>query len=73
MTKQGGNLDDFVNKIFKLLITHYPDEPLSRLEEVAHFVKHPEQISTWLKTEESRDHRGATELALAVKQMQEAL
>ena len=53
----GDNLVAHLNKVFKTLILHYPDEALVRFEEVSTLIKQKKNLNEFLKLEDIRTYK----------------
>ena len=46
-----------MNKVFKTLILHYPDQALTRFEEVSTLIKQKKNLNEFLKLEDIRTYK----------------
>jgi len=55
----GADLFTHFQKVFKMLILHYPKQALEKLEEVSYLIKNEEthKLSDFLKTEDIRNYK----------------
>lgn len=52
----GVDLVEHLNKVFKSLILHYPDQALEKFEEVSYLIKQDENLSKYLNVEDIRNY-----------------
>ena len=53
----GETLVEHLNRVFKTLILHYPDQALARFEEVSTLIKQKKDLNEFLKLEDIRTYK----------------
>ena len=56
-SRSGETLPAHLNKVFKTLILHYPDQALARFEEVSTLIKQKKNLNEFLKLEDIRTYK----------------
>jgi len=73
-TQSGRDLYAHLQDVFKMLILHYPDQALHKLEEVSYLLKHADkfQLEQFLKLKDMRNYKDVcAQMDAYIKQMQE--
>lgn len=56
MTNEGDSIQSHLNRIFNVMILHYPNNSLERFEEVSYLIKNRMDLKEYLKIEEIRTY-----------------
>lgn len=56
LTHAGDSIQSHLNNIFQIMILHYPENALDKLEEVSYLIRHGLELNEFLKIEELRTY-----------------